>query len=99
MAIFMTGVTGYIGSYVANGILTEHGDRLAVLEGNYDPGTLRLLEDVGVEVGWRCAEVGAGRGSVAAWLADAEKMLGRDVDFTNMYAYFDTFWENGKTMG
>ena len=48
----------------------EH-ERLAVLEANYDPGTFRLLEDCGVAPGWRCAEVGAGRGSVAAWLADA----------------------------
>jgi thioester reductase-like protein len=31
MAILLTGVTGYIGSYVANGILRESGDRLAVL--------------------------------------------------------------------
>jgi SAM-dependent methyltransferase len=56
-------------------------DRLAVLEGNYDPGTFRLLEDVGVEVGWRCAEVGAGRGSVAAWLADAVGPDGSVVAF------------------
>jgi 3-hydroxyisobutyrate dehydrogenase len=33
---------------------------------------------------------------LTAWLADAEKMLGRDVDFTNMYKYFDTFWEKEK---
>jgi hypothetical protein len=32
---------------------------------------------------------------LTAWLADAEQMLGRDVDFTNMYKYFDTFWEQG----
>lgn len=31
MAIFLTGVTGYIGSYVAHGLLTEHDDRIAVL--------------------------------------------------------------------
>ena len=31
MAVFLTGVTGYIGSYVANHILREHDDRLAVL--------------------------------------------------------------------
>lgn len=31
MAILLTGVTGYIGSYVANGILEAHDDRLAVL--------------------------------------------------------------------
>lgn len=29
--IFLTGATGYIGSYVAAGLLREHGDRLAVL--------------------------------------------------------------------
>jgi thioester reductase-like protein len=31
MTIFMTGVTGYIGSYVAHGILENYDDRLAVL--------------------------------------------------------------------
>ena len=31
MAIFLTGVTGYIGSYVASGLLEEHDERLAVL--------------------------------------------------------------------
>lgn len=31
MAILLTGATGYIGSYVAHGILREHDDRLAVL--------------------------------------------------------------------
>jgi 3-hydroxyisobutyrate dehydrogenase len=33
---------------------------------------------------------------VAALFADAEKTLGRDVDFTNLYKYLDTFWETGK---
>jgi thioester reductase-like protein len=31
MTIFLTGSTGYIGSYVANGLLTEHGQRLSLL--------------------------------------------------------------------
>jgi thioester reductase-like protein len=31
MAIFLTGVTGYLGSYVAHGLLEHHDDRLAVL--------------------------------------------------------------------
>jgi thioester reductase-like protein len=31
MAIFLTGVTGYLGSYVAHGLLEHHQDRLAVL--------------------------------------------------------------------
>ncbi|MBL8974783.1 MAG: SDR family oxidoreductase, partial [Myxococcales bacterium] len=31
MAIFLTGATGYIGSYVAAGLLERHSDRLALL--------------------------------------------------------------------
>ena len=58
----------------------EH-ERLAVLAGNYDPGTFRLLEHCGVAPGWRCAEVGAGSGSVAAWLADAVGPEGSVVAF------------------
>jgi 3-hydroxyisobutyrate dehydrogenase len=30
---------------------------------------------------------------VTALFADAEKVLGRDADFTNVYKYLDTFWE------
>jgi 3-hydroxyisobutyrate dehydrogenase len=30
---------------------------------------------------------------VTALFADAEKALGRDADFTNVYKYLDTFWE------
>ena len=30
---------------------------------------------------------------LTALFADAEKTLGRDVDFTNVYKYLDTFWE------
>ena len=65
----------------------EH-ERLAVLEANYDPGTFRLLENCGVLPGWRCAEVGAGRGSVAAWLADAVGPEGSvdalDIDISHL---------------
>src|SRR5688572_8986963 len=31
MAIFITGATGYLGSYVASGLLRGHGERLALL--------------------------------------------------------------------
>jgi hypothetical protein len=68
--------------------VTGEHERLAVLAGNYDPGTFRLLEDVGVVPGWRCAEVGAGRGSVAAWLADAVGPEGSvealDIDISHL---------------
>ncbi len=67
--------------------VSEH-ERLAVLEANYDPGTFRLLENCGVRAGWRCAEVGAGRGSVAAWLADAVGPEGSvdalDIDISHL---------------
>ncbi len=42
--------------------------RLDGLEEGLDPGTIRHLEALGVGPGWRCWEVGAGGGSIAAWL-------------------------------
>lgn len=44
--------------------------RLAGLEAGLDPGTIRLLEQIGVGPGWRCLEVGGGGGSIAAWLCE-----------------------------
>lgn len=43
--------------------------RLRAIEELLDGGTIRLLEARGVEPGWKCAEVGAGGGSIAGWLA------------------------------
>ena len=45
-------------------------ERLAALAEALDPGTERQLEAIGVGSGWRCLEVGAGGGSIAAWLCD-----------------------------
>jgi SAM-dependent methyltransferase len=44
--------------------------RFAALAAIYDPQTIRHLETLGVACGWRCLEVGAGRGTIAKWLAD-----------------------------
>lgn len=44
--------------------------RLRLLEQWLDPGTTRLLAQLGVAPGWRCLEVGAGRGSITRWLSD-----------------------------
>jgi SAM-dependent methyltransferase len=63
--------------------------RLAVLARNYDPATFRLLEDCGVAAGCRCAEVGAGSGSVAAWLADAVGAEGSVVAFDIDISHLD----------
>jgi ubiquinone/menaquinone biosynthesis C-methylase UbiE len=35
----------------------------------YDPASIRHLEALGSMEGWRCLEVGAGAGSIAAWLS------------------------------
>ena len=43
--------------------------RLAAAEALLDPGTIKVLQQVGVTDGWRCLEVGAGGGSIARWLA------------------------------
>ena len=51
------------------------GPRLALLEAILDRPTFARLERIGVGSGWRCADVGAGRGSVSKWLLD----LGAEV--------------------
>jgi tRNA A58 N-methylase Trm61 len=53
--------------------------RVRYLEAWADPLTIRHLEEIDVGVGWRCAEVGAGAGSVARWLADRVGPLGSVV--------------------
>lgn len=59
-------------------------ERLAGIEGGTDALTTELLVRTGVGPGWRCAEVGAGGGSVAAWLSDrvgpAGEVFATDVD-------------------
>jgi trans-aconitate methyltransferase len=47
----------------------QERQRLELLEVLRDPATVRRLERTGVDAAWRCLEVGAGRGSVARWLA------------------------------
>lgn len=47
----------------------REGARLSLLQGLSDPITVRWFERLGVAVGWRCAELGAGGGSMVEWLA------------------------------
>jgi SAM-dependent methyltransferase len=58
--------------------------RLAALESRYDLGTIRHLKALDVGEGWRCWEVGAGGGSIAAWLCRRAgatgHVLATDVD-------------------
>ncbi len=48
----------------------QEAARLGTLQSLHDGSTIRHLERLGVGPGWRCAELGAGAGSVAQWLAD-----------------------------
>ena len=60
--------------------------RLGGLEQGLDPGTIRHLEALAVGPGWRCWEVGAGGGSIAAWLCqrvgDDGHVFATDLDTT-----------------
>ncbi|MGE0542303.1 MAG: class I SAM-dependent methyltransferase [Dehalococcoidia bacterium] len=59
-------------------------ERLDMVEAWLDPGTIRGLEGRGVGEGWRCLEVGAGGGSIAAWLSarvgSSGQVLAVDID-------------------
>jgi len=52
-------------------------DRLEGVATALDPATSRFLDALGVASGWCCAEIGAGIGSVAVWLADRVGSTGR----------------------
>jgi SAM-dependent methyltransferase len=63
----------------------EHAPhRLRALEAWLDPGTERHLAARGIGPGWRCLEIGAGGGSIAAWLAEqvgpSGSVLATDID-------------------
>ena len=55
-------------TYTLDNAWDEARRRLQLIEQCYDPATTRLLRGLGVAAGWRCLEVGAGGGSIAAFL-------------------------------
>jgi len=71
-----------------NGIKTEYSadndwilarERLALLEGHTDVGTIQFLNALDVGDGWRCLEVGGGGGSITEWLCRRVGPAGRVV--------------------
>jgi len=44
--------------------------RLEKLQAINDPATVARLDEIGIEIGWRCLEVGAGAGSIARVLSE-----------------------------
>jgi len=73
-----------VSQYLFDHALRQERERLGKLSEWLDPGTIRHLETIGVEEGWRCLEAGAGAGSIARWLAErvGEKgaVLATDLD-------------------
>jgi SAM-dependent methyltransferase len=72
--------------YIFDQTWDREAERLDALERSGDPLTLDHLRRTGVGAGWECLEVGAGRGSIARWLADRVGDRGRvlavDLDTT-----------------
>ncbi|WP_156893597.1 class I SAM-dependent methyltransferase [Actinokineospora enzanensis] len=56
--------------YVFGTDFEREAERLALGERLWDPGTIDRLTALGIGPGTRCLEVGAGRGSIAAWLVE-----------------------------
>lgn len=54
--------------YTLDNSWTQARKRLALLEADADPRTIRYLEALGVAERWHCADVAAGGGSIAKWL-------------------------------
>jgi 2-polyprenyl-3-methyl-5-hydroxy-6-metoxy-1,4-benzoquinol methylase len=54
-------------------------ERLAAMQDSLDGYTTTCLLGIGVQPGWSCLEVGAGSGSIAAWLAQQVGERGRVV--------------------
>src|SRR5947209_1620322 len=65
--------------YVFGNTWQDERRRLAALEAGWDGVTAANLEAIGVSRGWRCAEIGAGGGSIARWLANRVGMDGKIV--------------------
>jgi SAM-dependent methyltransferase len=74
----------YSQRYLLDNRQAEAGTRFNALATIFDPWTFRHLDQIGVAVGWRCWEVGAGGPSVPAWLAErtgpAGRVLATDID-------------------
>jgi SAM-dependent methyltransferase len=72
-----TDVAPQLTGYALDSSWYAERDRLNSLTALYDEATTAFCERLGVGDGWRCAEVGAGTGSVAQLLADRVEPSGR----------------------
>jgi SAM-dependent methyltransferase len=70
--------------FAADAEARDELERLLLIEAECDPHTFQYLDAIGVGMGWRCLEVGAGGGSVVRWLSDrvgpTGQVVAADVD-------------------
>jgi SAM-dependent methyltransferase len=66
-------------TYAFQNVRAVQSERLRALEAVLDAGSVQQLDSLGVGPGWRCLEVGAGGGSIAAWLCDRVAPVGTVV--------------------
>ncbi|GAC1437619.1 MAG: class I SAM-dependent methyltransferase [Solirubrobacteraceae bacterium] len=70
-----------VSGYVYEQSFEHERARLAGMEAQWDPGTFRHIEALGLPASASCWEIGAGAGSVAAWLAKRSgRLLITDLD-------------------
>jgi SAM-dependent methyltransferase len=56
--------------YLLDKNIDRADNRLTMQEKLQDPATHDFINRIGLKRGWRCLEVGAGRGSIASWLCE-----------------------------
>jgi ubiquinone/menaquinone biosynthesis C-methylase UbiE len=56
--------------FATDAAFADEDARLRLIEQGTDEGTIRCLIRLGIARGWRCLEIGAGAGSIAAWLGE-----------------------------
>lgn len=70
--------------YVFDRDWSREQERLTSQARLLDAGTIAQLEALGTRAGWRCAEIGAGAGSIARWLAQRVAGAGGGVVATDV---------------
>lgn len=74
--------------YLLDNQQAEAGTRFDALSALFDPSTFRHIENLGIETGWRCWEVGAGGPTLPRWLAGrvgpTGRVLATDIDVSWM---------------
>jgi len=71
----------------------REAERLGSLQSLHDASTIRHLGRLGVGEGWHCAELGAGAGSIARWLADTVGATGSVTAIDSDVALLDDLAE------